>query len=320
MVEAYRRMLRIRLFEEKVIDLVKKGLITGGVHSSLGQEAETVGACLALAADDYMVGNHRSHGHPIAKGTPLRPLMAELLGRRTGICKGKGGSMHLADFSRGSLGESGIVGGGLPIAAGAGLSAKTRQSGQVCLCFFGDGAANQGAVHEAFNLSGIWSLPVVFLCENNQYAVTTPTSYALAGGSVANRAAAYGFPGAEVDGQDPVAVYAAVQTAAARARDGQGPTLVEALTYRFQDHAEFGGLEMPPYRSAEEVADWRARDPVPAFRLRLEADKVLSPEQADRLEAEIRAEVDDAVQFAKDSPYPDLAETWDDLYANPIRT
>jgi TPP-dependent pyruvate/acetoin dehydrogenase alpha subunit len=218
LVEMYRRMLRIRRFDEQAVELVAQGEIPGAVHTTIGQEAEVVGACMALRPDDYMVGNHRSHGHPIGKGADVRRLMAELLGKRTGINKGKGGSMHLADFSVGSLGESSIVGSGIPVATGAALGARLQGTDRVCLCFFGDGASNQGAFHEGLNLAAIWKLPAIYLCENNGYAVTTPARYAVAVTDIAARARSYDIPGVTVDGQDPLAVYEVVREAVARAR------------------------------------------------------------------------------------------------------
>ena len=222
LLELHYRMLRIRRFEEAAIKLQKRGELTGAIHASIGQEATIVGSCAALAADDYMAGTHRSHGHPIAKGAELTPLMAELLGRATGICGGKGGSMHLADFSVGSVGESSIVGGGIPIATGAAWSAQVRKTNQVSLCFFGDGAANQGTFHESLNMAGVWNLPVVYVCENNQYAATTPVERVTSVHSIASRAAGYGMPGVVVDGQDVLAVYEVVSIAVERARAGDG--------------------------------------------------------------------------------------------------
>jgi TPP-dependent pyruvate/acetoin dehydrogenase alpha subunit len=316
-VEMYRRMLRVRRFEEKAVELVALGEIPGSVHTSQGQEAEIVGACMALRVDDYMTGNHRSHGHPIGKGAALKPLFAELMGRRTGVCKGKGGSMHLADFSVGSLGESGIVGSGLPVATGAGLSARLRGTDQVSLCFFGDGASSQGTFHESLNLAAIWKLPVIFLCENNRYAVTTPAAYALSVEDVAARAAGYGIPGVVADGQDPIAVYEAVSQAVLRARAGDGPSLVEAKTYRYLEHA--AQLPVVRYRTPEEIEEWkRERDPIRNFRHRLVAEGVLSEPVAAEIEAGVRQEIDDAVAFARQSPLPAPAEAFEDLFARPI--
>src|SRR5882672_1671543 len=225
--EAYRRMLRIRKFEEEGTRLYTAGEIPGAYHSSIGQEATIVGACLALRANDSMTGTHRSHGHPIGKGADLRGLMAELMGKETGVCRGRGGSMHLADHSVGIIGESAIVGGGIPLATGVGLSAKVRGTGQVCLCFFGDGAVNQGTFHESLNMASLWKLPVIYLCENNGYAITTSLQSSHGQPSVAARAAAYGLLGVAVDGQDIDAVFDAASQAVTRARGGLGATLIE---------------------------------------------------------------------------------------------
>ena len=312
--EILRRMLRIRLFEERAIDIHSASRIPGPLHTSIGQEAEIVGACMALRDDDYMTGNHRSHGHPIGKGVDLKVLMAELLGKRTGVCRGKGGSMHLAAFFAGSLGESGIVGAGMPVAAGAGLSAKLRGTDQVCLCFFGDGAANCGPFHEALNLAAIWKLPVVYLCENNGYAVTSPQAQTTAIQNIAQRATSYDIPGVIVDGQDVLAVYEAVTTAVAHARAGRGPTLIEAKTYRYQDHAQFGGLKLRAYRADTEVQRWQTRDPIELFRVHLLRTEQLSDAEFEGIKKTVHAEVDVAVSFAEDSPVPEAAELLEDLY------
>jgi len=311
--ECYRRMQRVRRFEEKVIELHSRGKIPGAVHISIGQEGTVAGACLALAGDDYITGTHRSHAHPIGKGAALGPLMAELMGKRTGVCRGKGGSMHLADFGVGSLGETAIVGSALPVAAGAGLSAKLRSSSQVCLAFFGDGASNTGAFHEALNLAGIWKLPVVYLSENNLYALTTPTRRAVAVKDIATRASAYGMPGTIVDGQDAGAVYRAVVGAVARAREGRGPSLIEAKTYRYREHAELGGLALR-YRSDEEIAEWRRRDPIEIVRARM-VELADGAERCEEIERQVILEVDEAVRFAEQSEYPGASELWDNLYS-----
>jgi pyruvate dehydrogenase E1 component alpha subunit len=320
LTEMYRRMLRIRLFDEKAIELVSKGHIPGAVHMTIGQEGEVVGSCMALRADDYMTGNHRSHGHPIGKGADIRPLMAELLGKKTGVCHGKGGSMHLADFKVGSLGESGIVASALPVATGAGLSAKLRGTDQVCLAFFGDGGANSGAFHEAINLAAIWKLPVIYLCENNHYAVMTSSSESAAIENIADRAASYGIPGVVVDGQDVLAVYEVVSEAVRRARSGDGPSLVEAKTYRYRDHAEFGGLDrsMPTYRTSEELESWRRRDPLSTFRDRMIAEGLISEANFNEIASTVASEIDEAVEFARSSPNPAPEDAFEDLYSSPI--
>lgn len=317
LVEMQRRMLRIRRFDERASKMVKRGQIPGTVHTSIGQEAQVVGACMALGDDDYMSGNHRSHGHPIGKGSPLGPLMAELVGKATGVCGGKGGSLHLADFAVGSLGESGIVGSSIPIATGAALSSKVLGNDRVALAFFGDGAANQGCLYEAMNISGAWDLPVVFLCENNQYALSTP-AHTVTSGVIADRAAGFGMPGVRVeDGQDVLAVFEAVTTAVERARRGEGPSLVEVVTYRFNEHSE--GLRLgTDYRDADERATWLERDPIVLFRRHLVSEGVATDEEMDQLEAEVMAEVDESVRFTDDSPYPDPSIAFKDLYTEPI--
>ena len=317
LLEMQRRMLRIRRFDERASKMVKRGEIPGTVHTSIGQEAQVVGACMALAEGDYMTGNHRSHGHPIGKGAALGPLMAELVGKAAGVCGGKGGSMHLADFKVGSLGESGIVGSSIPIATGAALSSKVLKNGKVSLAFFGDGASNQGCLYEAMNLSSVWGLPIVFLCENNQYALSTP-AHTVTAGVIAERAAGFAMPGVRVeDGQDVLKVYDAVMAAVDRARRGEGPSLVEVVTYRFNEHSE--GLRIgTDYRDAAEREAWLKRDPIKLFRARLAELGIVDDAMLDALEAEVMAEVDAAVQFAEDSDYPDPSVAFKDLYTEPF--
>ena len=270
LMEMLRRMLRIRHFEERVIQLVERGEIVGAAHSYIGEEAVAVGACMALRDDDWMTGNHRSHGHPIAKGGDVRKAMAELLGKSTGFCKGKGGSMHLADFSIGILGESGILGSSIPTAVGAALGSRLQGNDRVAVPFFGDGASNEGAFHESINLAAVWKLPVVFLCENNQYAVTSSFKDMVAVDNIADRSAAYNIPGVLVDGQDAIAMYEAVSEAVARARSGQGPSLVEGRTYRYYDHSlGLNRIVRDPYREDSEVEEWKRRDPIDIHKARL---------------------------------------------------
>jgi pyruvate dehydrogenase E1 component alpha subunit len=315
-IETWRRILLIRRFEEAVIEQLRAGLIPGAVHTSIGHEASIVGACMALRDDDFVFGSHRSHGHPIAKGAELAPLMAELMGKRTGVCKGQGGSMHLADHSVGVMGESGIVGGGIPLATGAGLSARVRGSGQVTLCFFGDGASNEGSFHESLNMAAIWKLPVVYLCENNLYGATTPARMVLAVPDVADRAAAYAMPGEIVDGQDAFAVHEVVRRAVDRARRGEGPSLVEAKTYRFGEHAE--GVIIPGiYRDAEEVERWKQRDPLEICRRQLAEAGLLDQERATALEDEVAEQVARAVSFARNSELPDAAAAFEHVFVSP---
>lgn len=318
-LEAYRRMHRIRCFEEAVIRLFSQGKIPGSCHVSIGHEAAIVGACMALRGDDYITGTHRSHGHPIGKGAELNGLMAELMGKEAGICKGRGGSMHLADSRVGVIGESSIVGGGIPLATGCGLSAKVRQTDQVGLCFFGDGASNQGTFHESINMAATWKLPVIYFCENNGYAVTTAVSQSHGQPDIAKRADGYGIPGVTVDGQDFDAVYEVTTTAVERARCGEGPTLIEAKTYRFDEHSV--GLEAlltQPYRTEEEVNLHKTqRDPLLLYKAVLIANG-FSEEQLAAVEDEVVSAVSVAVNFAEETPQPDPADLYQYMYSMPI--
>jgi acetoin:2,6-dichlorophenolindophenol oxidoreductase subunit alpha len=314
-LEMYRRMVRIRRFEETVAELMGAGLMVGSAHLAIGQEAAIVGACMALRDDDYIVGTHRSHGHPLGKGADPRALMAELLGKVAGVNHGLGGSMHLADFGVGSLGETSIVGSGLPIACGGALSAQIRGTDQVALAFFGDGASNEGTFHESPNLGAAWRLPVVFYCENNLYAITTPLRTASAVTDIAERAHGYGISGVIVDGQDVLACWSAVSRAVARARAGQGPSLIEAKTYRFREHSEGRKLS---YRSEAEVEKWVRRDPIQAFRAAMLATGT-STDDLGRIDADVDAEIEAALAFAKESPDPDLALLEAVVYATPVR-
>ena len=265
------------------------------------------------------MGLDRPCGDPIAKGGNVRTAMAELLGKRTGICKGKGGSMHLADFSIGILGESGILGSSIPVAVGAALGSRLQGNDRVAVCFFGDGASNEGAFHESINLAAVWKLPVIFLCENNQYAVTSSFKEMVASDNISDRAAAYSIPGVLVDGQDALAMHEAVSQAVARARAGQGPTLVEGRTYRYYDHSlGLGRIVRSPYREDDEVAQWRQRDPLDLHRAHLLEQNIADAGELDALEAQVKAEIEDAVTFARESPYPDPSEVWEDLFADPI--
>lgn len=313
--EMLRRMLRIRFFEERASNLIADSKLPGVLHNSIGQEATTVGACMAVRDEDYMTGNHRSHGHPIGKGVHLAPLMAELFGKKTGVCRGKGGSMHLAAFSAGSLGESGIVGSLMPVAVGAGLSAKLRGTDQVCLCFFGDGAANCGPFHESLNLAAVWKLPVIFVCENNGYAIFTAMTQTTSIDHVAHRAKAYTIPGVIADGQNVLEMYRTVSTAVARARAGDGPTLIEAKTYRYCEHYEAGGPSAPPvYRSETEVAFWRDRDPIDLFCSYLLSNYQMTSQEINAVRDSVRAEVDSAVTFAEQSPAPEPQALLQDVF------
>ena len=319
LIDMLHKMVRIRYFEERVIELVDLGEILGWVHPYVGEEAVAVGVCAALRDDDYMVGNHRSHGHPIAKGADLKRAMAELFGKATGYCKGKGGSMHLADFSVGILGESGIVGSSLPVGVGAGLACKLRKTDQVAVCFFGDGASNQGTFHESINLAAVWKLPVLFVCENNQYAMATSYRKTVAVEKISERAVAYNIPGLHVDGMDVLAMHQAASTAVERARAGEGPTLIEGLTYRYYDHSvAVSRIVRIPYRTEEEVEDWKRRDPIKRHTRYLLDEGIMSEEEIANLEGDVKKEVIEAEQFARESPFPEPGALFDDMYANAI--
>ena len=319
LMEMLRRMLLIRHFEEAVISLVERAEIVGAAHSYIGEEAVAVGACLALRDDDWITGNHRSHGHPIAKGGDVNRAMAELLGKSTGFCKGKGGSMHLADFSIGILGESGILGSSIPTAVGAALGSKLQGNDRVAVPFFGDGASNEGAFHESVNLAAVWKLPVVFLCENNQYAVTSSFKDMVASDNISDRSAAYNIPGVLVDGQDVIAMYEAVSEAVARARAGQGPSLIEGRTYRYYDHSlGLGRIVRDSYRDDEEVEQWKERDPILIHKQRLLEQGIATQEEIDQMESAVKQQIEDAVTFARESPYPDPSELFEDMFADAI--
>ncbi len=308
----YERMLKIRYFEDRVKDLFAAGEMPGFVHLYLGQEAVAVGACATLRDDDYITSTHRGHGHIIAKGGDLKRMMAELYGKATGYNKGKGGSMHIADPKLGILGANGIVGAGLPIATGAALSAKLRKSGQVAICFFGDGASNQGTFHEAINIAAAFDLPAVYVCENNLYAVGTRQSKVRRVEDIADRATGYAIPGLAVDGNDVIAVYEACLAAVDRARAGQGPTIVECKTYRWRAHFEG---EPDTYRPPEEVRTWMEREPIAPYRSSLIAQQVVTGAEADEIEARVRKELDEAVAFARQSPLPRPESALEGLWA-----
>jgi pyruvate dehydrogenase E1 component alpha subunit len=308
----YERMLKIRHFESRVRDLFAAGEMPGFVHLYLGEEAVAVGVCAALNEDDYITSTHRGHGHIIAKGGDVKRMMAELYGKATGYNKGKGGSMHIADPSLGILGANGIVGAGIPIATGAGMSSKLLKTGQVAACFFGDGASNQGTFHEAINIASAFDLPVIYVCENNLYGVGTRQSQVRKVEDIADRGIGYGIPGLAVDGNDVMAVYEASAEAVARARAGQGPTLIECKTYRWQTHFEG---EPDTYRPPEEVQAWRKREPIAAFRQRLIEDGVLDEAEAARIEGDVIAELDAAVEYARKSPLPEPETALQDLWA-----
>ena len=312
LVELYRRMVTIREFDTVVPRLVQMGRIKGTAHSAVGQEAVAVGACAALRPTDSITSTHRGHGHAIAKGVDVGGMMAELFGRRTGICGGKGGSMHLADFSVGMLGANGVVGGGFGIATGAALALRLRGEDGVVVCFFGDSAINQGAFLENANYAALHALPVIYLCENNQFAMSMPAARATALRAIADRAAGIPMPGVTVDGMGVLAVHDAVSGAVARARAGEGPTLIVADCYRFEGH-HVGDTEV--YRTPDDASPWRERDPVAAFRGRLLETGALTPDGADAIDAEVAAEIQAAVDAAERAPFPEPDDAFTDIYA-----
>jgi acetoin:2,6-dichlorophenolindophenol oxidoreductase subunit alpha len=315
-LDIYTRILRIRRFEEQVGVLFAQGQLPGFVHLYIGEEAVGAGVCAALRDDDYIVSTHRGHGHVLAKGGDMNRMMAELFGKRTGYCKGKGGSMHIADFSIGMLGACGIVGGGIPVAVGAGLSAKTRGTDQVAVSFFGDGAANEGSFHESINLASALKLPVIFVCENNQYGEFTPSIKAMNVKDIALRAQGYGIPGVIVDGTDALAVYEVAKTAIARAQRGEGPTLIEAKTHRRGGHAEgeeafLGGQH---YRLPEELEAMRRSDPLLKLHAYIVERQLVPLETLETLDQEISHAASEAVVFARASEAPDETTLYEDTW------
>lgn len=298
----YEQMLRIRRFEEKLLELFSTRLMPGTIHQCNGQEAVAAGVCAHLRPDDYIVTTHRGHGHCLAKGADIKAVMAEIFAKSTGCCKALGGSMHIADLDAGVLGSNGIVGAGIPIAVGAGLSCKYKKNGRVSVAFFGDGASNEGAFHEAINLAAVWALPVVFVCENNLYGYSTHYKRTMLLDDISERAAAYGIVGTTVDGMDVKAVYAEAGPAVERAKEGQGPTLIECKTYRYRGHSRF---ENPNYRTKEELNEWLQKDPIKLFGDYLETELGITSDELNKIEHQITQEIEEAVRFAENSPDPD---------------
>ena len=309
---ALHRMHLIRKFEETAEQSYMRGLVHGTMHLSIGQEASAVGATLHLVPDDYILSTHRGHGHCIAKGADVARMLAEFFGKETGYCRGRGGSMHIADIDTGNLGANGIAGGGLPIAVGVGMGIRAQRQARVCMVFFGDGAANEGAFHESLNMASIWKLPIVFLCENNKYGMSMDVARAMAVPNVADRAAAYAMPGATVDGNDLPAVAAAAREAIERARAGLGPSLLECKTYRWRGHSK---SDRNLYRTREEIDAWKERDPIARLEAELVAQGRFAPDALAAIRAQAQKAIDDALEFAKASPSPDPADLTRDVYA-----
>ena len=311
-IQFYRTMYKIRIFEKRIEEFSLKAEIPGFVHLYIGEEAIATGVCANLTHADYIQSTHRGHGHTIAKGAQVDRMMAELFGKSTGYCKGKGGSMHIADFSVGMLGANGVVGGGYTLAAGAALAEKIRKTNNVSVVFFGDGASNRGTFHEALNMAAVWKLPVVFICENNEWASTTPYLDVTSVQDISVRAVSYSIPGVIVDGNDVMKVYEESGKAIERARKGEGPSIVEMKTYRIKGHY-VGDPEM--YRTKEEVEKrFDANDPIKRFKDKIISEGVLSENDFKEIQEKVINEIDEAVQFALDSPYPEMEELYNDLY------
>jgi pyruvate dehydrogenase E1 component alpha subunit len=306
-----RKMHLTRIFEEEAFQQYSLGKVHGTMHLCAGQEAVAIGAIAALRPDDLITSTHRGHGHAIAKGQDINTMMAELLAKETGVCRGRGGSMHMADLNLGSLGANGVVSGGIPLSIGAGLTLKLRGGDQVCICFFGDGASNEGAFHESINMSSVWKLPVIYLCENNQYGMSMSVKLANSAADIADRAIGYGIPGETVDGMDVLAVYETVKRAVAQARAGNGPVLINAVTYRYFGHSK---SDKQRYRTKEEVEAWRAKDPIITFRDRLIAEGVLTEAEAAALATQAQQTIADAIAWGDAQPEPAVTHLTDDVY------
>lgn len=309
----YATMYRIREFEEQVFELYKVGLMPGLAHLYIGEEAVATGACAALEEDDFIASTHRGHGHLIARGADTNKMMAEILGKKDGYCKGKAGSMHIVTLEKGILGANGVVGGGIPIATGAAYTAKLKDTKQVTVCFLGDSASNEGSFHESLNMAAAWDLPIVYVVENNLYGISVALKRVTKIQDIAERAKAYGMKGESIDGNDVLKVYETVKEAVEYARQGNGPTLIECKTYRFKGHhVGDPGLE---YRTREEEKEWREKCPIKRFKEYLNKEKKISEKAIGEIEESIVQEIKEAVQFAKDSPYPDASEAFEDIYS-----
>ncbi|MFS0673970.1 thiamine pyrophosphate-dependent dehydrogenase E1 component subunit alpha [Ornithinibacillus sp. 179-J 7C1 HS] len=312
LLDLYKQMWLIRLFDEKVDEFFAKGMIHGTTHLAVGQEASAAGVCALLTVEDKITSTHRGHGHCIAKGATAERMMAELFGRTTGYCKGKGGSMHIADVDMGNLGANGIVGGGIPLAVGSALTAKMKKLDYVTVCFFGDGATNEGSFHEAVNLAAIWDLPVIFVCENNQYGMSGSVKEMTRVEHIADRAHAYGIPGVVADGNDIIEMMNVTDEAIKRVKRGKGPTLIEAKTYRWKGHSK---SDAKKYRTREEEQEWRKKDPIKRYKDVLIEAGLLTEEKAEEIRLEVKKEIEEAVKFAEQSPAPTLDDLLTDVYA-----
>lgn len=312
LIEIYKTMNRIRKFEEKVYDLFIKGIIRGSVHLCIGQEAIPATVCSFLRDEDYITSSHRGHGHCIAKGGSINSMMAELFAKETGCCRGKGGSMHLADFKKGNLGANAIVGGGIPIAVGGALAAKYDKTDQMAVAFFGDGASNQGTFHESINLAAVWNLPIIFICENNGFGISVSTKESTSVKDISIRGKAYGIPGHTVDGNDVFAIGVVVKKAIERIKKGDGPSLIECKTYRWIGHW-IGDPEV--YRTKDDVEEWKNKCPINRLREYMIVKKILANKDIIEIEKDVKKEVEDAMDFAKNSPEPDPGTILDDVFS-----
>lgn len=304
-------MVKIRRFEEKVVELFGRGEIPGWIHSYIGEEAVATGVCVNLTDGDYITSTHRGHGHCVAKGVDTKKMMAELFAKKTGCCKGRGGSMHICDSSVGILSANGIVGGGIPIATGAAFGCQYLKNKKIVASFFGDGAADQGSFHESLNLASIWQLPILYVCENNQYAETNPCATHLNIENIAERSKAYGIPGIVVNGMDVLAVYDALNKVVHDVRDGKGPVLVEAKTYRYRGHWE-GDPEV--YRTRGEIEEWKKKDPIMNLQNKMLREGSITNSDIEAINQEISSDIDDAIEYARKSPYPLKEEAMDYIY------
>jgi len=308
----YKKMLHTRLFESQVDAFFAKGMIHGTTHLSIGQEAFAIGSTAALHADDLITSTHRGHGECIGKDADINLMMAELMGKSNGYCKGKGGSMHIADLERGNLGANGVVGGGYAIAVGAALTQQMKKTGKVVLCFFGDGASNEGSFHESLNLASIWKLPVVFMCTNNHYGMSMSLERSTSVAKIAERAAAYSMPGVTVDGNDPIKVYEATLAAVERARNGEGPSIVEGITYRWLGHSK---SDANKYRTKEEIQSWKDKCPIQAFEKYLVENQIATQQEVDAIAAGAKEDIAHAVAFGQQGTYPGIETLEEDVYA-----
>jgi len=311
-IEMLRKMYEIRHFENETEQFIIRGMIHGTCHLYTGEEATAVGAIYAINDDDYITSTHRGHGHCIAKGADLNIMMAELLGKKTGYCKGKGGSMHIADVGSGNLGANGVVGGSIGIATGAALTCKMKRNGKIVVCFFGDGAANQGIFHGSINMASIWDLPIIYLCENNVYGMSTSVKEAFNVGKISDRKYAYGIEGLTIDGNNLTTVFNAVSHFTGECRAGRGPVLIESLTYRWMGHSK---SDAQVYRTKEEIKQWVEKDPIERYKKILIDQKILTEKEDRDLEKEVISQIEEAAKFARESPFPEPSEVEDDVYA-----